>query len=89
MSTLLGMDVNGGHQASRTLLAGSDQITQTTVQLTQALDSFEWHGQDANRTREEWRNQYVTTLNQIAEQVRVYGDMIRAQAEEQELASQS
>lgn len=87
MSTLLGMDVNGGRQASRTLLAGADQIAQTTVQLTQALDSFEWHGPDANRTREEWRSQYVTTLNQIAEHVREYGTMIDRQAQEQETAS--
>ncbi|MTV23946.1 hypothetical protein FTX61_00700 [Nitriliruptoraceae bacterium ZYF776] len=87
MSILLGMDVQGGHAASRTLANGADVIVQTANQLTQALEGFAWHGNDANRTREEWRGQYVTGLNQVADQIRAYAAMIERQAQEQEAAS--
>ena len=87
MSTLLGMDVAGGRQAAQQMNVGADEILSLAQRLTTALDSFEWHGPDAQRSRGEWQSTYVTGLNQAAEAVRSYATMIERQAQEQEAAS--
>lgn len=82
-----GMDVEAGRQASTQITQGSQELDTLTGRMTQVIDSFEWIGPDADRTRDSWKSDYVTMLQRVSQQLQEFSTLINNQAQEQETVS--
>ncbi|CAN5645614.1 hypothetical protein BH11ACT8_BH11ACT8_36140 [soil metagenome] len=85
--TTLGMDTAAGLAASQALDSGSDQIAAIAQRLDNALHAFEWHGTDAERTRDAWLGTERPTLDSTAQHLAALAVLIRREAEAQDAAS--
>ena len=54
-----GMDVDAGKTAATQITAGAQELDGLTTKMTQVIDGFEWIGPDADRTRDQWKSDYV------------------------------
>ena len=79
-----GMDVEAGRQASQQINQGSQELEQLSSRMTQVIEGFEWIGPDSDRTRDQWRGEYVTTLQRITQSLQEFSTLIDTQAQEQE-----
>lgn len=82
-----GMDIEGGRQSAQQITQGAGELEQLTVRLTQSLESFEWVGPDAERTRGSWNSEYRAMLTQVVAQLNDFSTLINNQAQEQEQVS--
>lgn len=82
-----GMDIEGGRQSAQQITQGAGELEQLTARLTQSLESFEWVGPDAERTRTSWNSEYRTMLTQVVAQLNDFSTLINNQAQEQESVS--
>ena len=84
---LKGMDVQGGTQAAQAFQRGAQEIEQFGAQYTQVMQSFEWIGPDADRTRQTWADDYMNMLRQVSQALETFSTLINNQAQEQEQVS--
>ncbi|MFW6776156.1 hypothetical protein ACOACO_17880 [Nocardioides sp. CPCC 205120] len=82
-----GMDIEGGRQSAQQITQGAGELEQLTGRLTQSLESFEWVGPDAERTRTSWNSEYRAMLTQVVAQLNDFATLINNQAQEQEQVS--
>lgn len=85
--TTLGMDTAAGLAASQEIDAGSQQIAELATKLDGAIQSFEWHGTDADRTRDTWAGTERPTLDATVQHLASLALLIRREAEAQDTAS--
>lgn len=82
-----GMDVESGRQSAQQINQGAAELEQLTGRLTQVIDGFEWHGPDAERTRQSWNGEYRTMLTNVSNSLQEFATLINNQAQEQEQVS--
>jgi hypothetical protein len=82
-----GMDVEAGRQASQQITQGSQELEQLTQKMTQVIDGFDWIGPDADRTRDQWKSDYVAMLSKVSTSLQEFSTLITNQAQEQEQVS--
>ena len=82
-----GMDVDAGRTASQQITAGSQELDQLTTKMTQVIEGFQWVGPDADRTRDQWKSDYVAMLTKVSSQLQEFSSLINTQAQEQEQVS--
>lgn len=82
-----GMDVEAGRQSANQINQGAGELEALTGRLTQSIQGFEWHGPDAERTRNQWSSEYVTMLRQVQTQLQEFSTLINQQATDQESVS--
>ena len=85
--TMKGMDIEAGRQSVQTIQQGSQELEQLTNTLTQSLESFQWIGPDADRTRQTWQSEHRTALTNISQALQEFSTLINNQAQEQEQVS--
>ncbi|QIG42173.1 hypothetical protein G5V58_04800 [Nocardioides anomalus] len=85
--TMKGMDIEAGRQSAQTIQQGSQELEQLTNTLTQSLESFQWIGPDADRTRQSWQSEHRTALTNISQALQEFSTLINNQAQEQEQVS--
>ena len=84
---LKGMDVEAGRQASTQITQGSQELDQLTQKMTTVIDGFDWVGPDADRTRDQWKSDYVAMLSKVSTSLQEFSTLINNQAQEQEQVS--
>jgi hypothetical protein len=82
-----GMDVEAGRQASQQINQGSQDLDSLSQRMTQVIQSFDWIGPDADRTRESWQSDYVSMLGKVSQSLQEFSTLINNQAQEQETVS--
>jgi uncharacterized protein YukE len=82
-----GMDIEAGRQSAQVIQQGSSELEQLTNTLTQSLESFQWIGPDADRTRQTWQSEHRTALTNISQALQEFSTLINQQAQEQEQVS--
>lgn len=82
-----GMDVEAGRQSAQQINQGAAELESLTGRLTQTIDGFEWHGPDAERTRQTWNGEYRTMLTNVSNSLQEFAMLINNQAQEQEQVS--
>ncbi len=82
-----GMDTAAGLAASHDLESGAQQVTELARLVETALHGFEWHGTDAERTRETWDGSGRPTLDTTAQHLSALALQIRQEAEAQDAVS--
>lgn len=82
-----GMNVQGGTEAAQRFMEGSEEIEELTARYTTVLESFEWYGPDADRTRQTWNEDYRRMLGQVSTAMQTFATLLNNQAREQEQVS--
>ncbi len=87
MSFTHGMNVEQVSQLGRTLQAKADEITTMIGQIDGQLNGTTWEGPDAQQFKGQWWPEHKGHLQQVAEQIRGFGQSALNNASEQEAAS--
>ena len=86
---MVGADVEQLNQLSAQLNNKANDIQNVISQLTSAINSVEWKGNDANRFRSDWQGQYVNQLKQVVSALQTASQNAKRNAQEQQTASGS
>ncbi|CAM3656374.1 WXG100 family type VII secretion target [Mycobacterium frederiksbergense] len=86
---MVGADVEQLNQLSAQLNNKANDIQNVISQLTSAINSVEWKGNDANRFRSDWQGQYVSQLKQVVSALQTASQNAKRNAQEQQTASGS
>lgn len=84
---LIGQDVEQVRQLATQLNSKASDIQSVISQLSSAVNSVEWRGQDAERFKLEWQSQHVPHLKQVAEALQTASQNASRNATEQQQAS--
>ncbi|MFV8228599.1 WXG100 family type VII secretion target [Mycolicibacterium fortuitum] len=84
---MVGADVEQLNQLSAQLNNKANDIQSVISQLTSAINSVEWKGNDANRFRADWSGQYVGQLKQVVTALQTASQNAKRNAQEQQTAS--
>ncbi|MEE2521433.1 hypothetical protein V1639_13310 [Pseudarthrobacter sp. J75] len=82
-----GADVAELKKLGTKLKAGSAEIEKQKSTLTKVLAGTDWKGPDADRFRNEWNGQHVSSLAKVAQALEDAGQQATKNAAEQEKAS--
>jgi Proteins of 100 residues with WXG len=82
-----GADVQQLKTLGSKLVAGSNEIEQQRNTLNKVLQGTDWKGPDADRFRNEWQSQHMTSLQKVAQALDEAGKKATKNANEQEQAS--
>jgi hypothetical protein len=69
------------------LQAGSTEIDKQKSLLTKVLAGTDWKGPDADKFRDEWNGQHVSSLAKVSQALQEAGQQAKRNATEQENAS--
>lgn len=81
--SMKGMDIEQAEKTVGTLKDSSGAIESAMTTCTQAMEQFDWQGEDAMRTKESWNSDYVTMLRQVIEALSTFAELINKNKEEQ------
>jgi uncharacterized protein YukE len=84
---LVGADVEQLNQLAAQLNNKANDIQNVISQLTSAINSVEWKGNDANRFRSDWQSQYVGQLKTVVSALQTASQNAKRNAQEQQSAS--
>ncbi len=84
---MVGADVEQLNQLSAQLNNKANDIQNVVSQLTSAINSVEWKGNDANQFRSDWEGQYVSQLKQVIDALQTASQNAKRNAQEQAQAS--
>lgn len=83
----VGADVEQLNQLAAQLNNKANDIQNVISQLTSAINSVEWKGNDANKFRSDWQGQYVGQLKQVVSGLQTASQNAKRNAQEQATAS--
>lgn len=83
----VGADVEQLNQLAAQLNTKANDIQNVISQLTSAINSVEWKGNDANKFRSDWQGQYVGQLKQVVSGLQTASQNAKRNAQEQATAS--
>jgi len=86
---MVGADVEQLNQLAAQLNNKANDIQNVISQLTSAINSVEWKGNDANRFRSDWQGQYVSQLKQVVNALQQASQNAKRNAQEQANVSSS
>jgi uncharacterized protein YukE len=86
---MVGADVEQLNQLAAQLGNKANDIQNVITQLTTAINSVEWKGNDATRFRSEWEGQYVGQLKAVVSALQTASQNAKRNAQEQQQASGS
>lgn len=84
---MVGADVEQLNQLSAQLNNKANDIQNIISQLSSAINSVEWKGNDANRFRSDWTGQYTSQLKQVVSALQTASQAAKRNAQEQQQAS--
>lgn len=84
---MVGADVEQLNQLSAQLNNKANDIQNVISQLTSAINSVEWKGNDANRFRSDWQGHHVGQLKQVVSALQTASQNAKRNAQEQQQAS--
>lgn len=82
-----GMDIPAVRQMATQMEQASGEIEQLVARLTGTLNGTQWEGPDANAFRSEWEGQHTAALRNVGQALQTVSQRARANADEQEAAS--